>query len=158
MSLEEKISRYRKLKRLVNPSIKEFAEMEVLEEEIKLQIDDSIPEIKQQSKVQPNQALIIPQKKYHGIISGRIQAWRERRKEADKTTPEMLRQLQMDAQRAELEARIAVAKKKKKDNKTHRFDFQIPGKIFTETDERQYKSNKKKIAGSNDKDYSVLGI
>ena len=158
MSLEEKISRYRQLKRKVNPSIQEFAEMESLEEEIKLELDDSIPEINQQSQVQPTQKPIIQPKKYPGIISGRIQAWRERRKEADKTTPEMLRQLQMDAQRAELEARIAVAKKKKKDNKTHRFDFHIPSKIFTETDERQYKSNKKKIAGSNDKDYSVLGI
>ena len=134
---------------MINPSIQEYAEMESLEEEIKLELEDSIPEVKQQSQVQP--------KKYPGIISGRIQAWRERRKEADKTTPEMLRQLQMDAQRAELEARIAVAKKKKKDNKTSKFDFSIPNKIFTETDKRQYDGYKKKIS-SNDKDYSVLGI
>ena len=158
MNLEEKISRYRQLKRIINPSIKDYAEMESLEEEIKLEIEDSVPEIKQQSQVQPTQTPIIQPKKYKGIISGKIEAWRERRKEANKTTPEMLRQLQLDAQRAELEARIAIAKRKKKDNKTSKFDFHITSKIFTETDERQYKSNKKKIAGSNDKDYSVLGI
>ena len=135
---------------MVNPSIQEYAEMESLEEEIKLEIEDSIPQQKQESQVQP--------KKYKGFISGKIEAWRERRREANKATPEKIRQLQLEAQKAELEARIAVAKKKKKDNKTSKFDFQIPSKIFTETDERQYKSNKKKIAGSNDKDYSVLGI
>ena len=155
MSLEEKISRYRQLKRKVNPSLQEVGEMESLEEEIKLELEDSIPEIKQESKVQPSQA--IQQKKYPGIISGKIQAWREKRKEANKATPEMIRQLQLEAQKAELEARIAVAKKKKKDNKTHRFDFSIPNKIFTETDKRQYEGYKKKIS-SNDKDYSVLGI
>ena len=143
---------------MVNPSIKDYAEMESLEEEIKLEIEDSVPEIKQESKVQPTQTPIIQPKKYKGIISGKIEAWRERRREANKATPEKIRQLQLEAQKAELEARIAVAKKKKKDNKTSKFDFHIPGKIFTETDERQYKSNKKKIAGSNDKDYSVLGI
>ena len=149
MTLEEKLSRYRQLKRMVNPSIKEYAEMESLEEEIKLEIDETIPKPKQESQVQP--------KKYPGIISGKIQAWRERRKEADKTTPEMLRQLELDARRAELEARIAVAKMKKKKNKTSKFDFSIPNKIFTETDKRQYDGYKKKIS-SNDKDYSVLGI
>ena len=155
MSLEEKISRYRQLKRKVNPSIQDIAEIESLEEEIKLEIEDSVPEIKQESQVQPTQA--IKQKKYPGIISGKIQAWRERRKEANKTTPEMLRQLEFDARRAELEARIAVAKMRKKKNKTNRFDFSIPNKIFTETDKRQYDGYKKKIS-SNDKDYSVLGI
>ena len=149
MSLEEKISRYRQLKRKVNPSIQEYAEIEALEEEIKLELDDSGLQPKQQSQVQP--------KKYPGIISGRIQAWRERRKEANKTTPEMLRQLELDARRAELEARIAVAKMKKKKNKTSKFDFSIPNKIFTETDNRQYNSYKKKIT-NDDKDYSVLGF
>ena len=149
MSLEEKISRYRQLKRKPSPTIQEYAEMESLEEEIKLEIDETIPQPKQQSQVQP--------KKYPGIISGRIQAWRERRKEADKTTPEMLRQLELDARRAELEARIAVAKMKKKKNKTSRFDLSIPNKIFTETDKRQYNSYKKKIS-NDDKDYSVLGF
>ena len=157
MNLEEKISRYRQLKRMVNPSIQEYAEMEGLEEEIKLELEDSLPEIKQQSQVQPNQTPII-QKKYPGIISGRIQAWKERRKEANKATPEKLKQLELEAIKAELEARIAIAKRKKKDHKTNRFDFHMPSKIFTDTDDRQYKSNKKKIAGSNDKDYSVLGI
>ena len=157
MSLEQKISRYRQLKRMVNPSIKEYAEMEGLEEEIKLELEDSIPEQKQISQVQPTQTPTIQPKKYPGIISGRIQAWRERKKEANRTTPEMLRQLEMDARRAELEARIEVAKKKKKDNKTSKLDFHIPGKIFTDTDNREYGSYKKKI--SNDKkDYSVLGF
>ena len=155
MTLEEKISRYRQLKRMVNPSIQEYAEMESLEEEIKLEIEDSIPKIKQESKVQPIQA--IQQKKDPGIISGRIQAWRERRKEANKTTPEMLRQLELDAKRAELEARIAVAKMRKKKNKTSKLDFSIPNKIFTETDNKQYNSYKKKIT-NDDKDYSVLGF
>ena len=155
MNLEEKISRYRQLKRMVNPSIKEYAEMESLEEEIKLELEDSLPEIKQESKVQPTQ--VIQQKKYPGIISGKIQAWRERRKEANKTTPEMLRQLELDARRAELEARIAVAKMRKKKNKTSKFDFSIPNKIFTETDNKQYSSYKKKIT-NDDKDYSVLGF
>ena len=129
--------------------------MESLEEEIKLEIEDTIQQTKQQSQVQPKQ--VIQQKKYPGLISGRIQAWRERKKEENKATPEMIRQLQLEAQKAELEARIAVAKKKKKDNKTHRFDFSIPNKIFTETDKRQYDGYKKKIS-SNDKDYSVLGM
>ena len=135
---------------MINPSIQEYAEMESLEEEIKLEIEDSIPKPKQESQVQP--------KKYKGIISGKIEAWRERRKEANKATPEKLKQLELEAIKAELEARIAIAKRKKKDNKTNRFDFHMPSKIFTDTDDRQYKSNKKKIAGSNDKDYSVLGI
>ena len=143
--------RYRQLKKDPNLSDDEFEELARLEEEIKLEIDDTVERPNDNTNLEP------PKKQYKGIISGKIQAWRDRKKEANRTTPEMIRQLELDAKRAELEARIAKAKKVKKDNKTSKLDFHIPGKIFTDMDQKTYKSYKKSIS-SDDKDYSVLGF
>jgi hypothetical protein len=118
-----------------------------LKENIRLELGESIQTV-EKPKQEPKQ--------YKGIISGKIEKWRDERKEKNKATPEMLRQLELEARKAELEARIEIAKAKKKKNKTGKLDFKIPGKIFTASSEDDYNQIKHAL-GTNNKDYSVLG-
>lgn len=148
MKITEKIDRLRYLRSIDFPSDQELEEIEQLEEEIKIEIQNIIPSKKEQT----------PTKKYRGIISGRIEKWRDERRERNKATPEKLHELQMEARLQELKARVAVAKKKQKENKTSRFDFHIPGKIFTEEGQSNYQSFKNKVSKPDKKDYSALGI
>lgn len=147
MNLEEKIAYLKELQKIQYPSDQELQEIESLKENIRLELGESIQTVEQK----PNP----PPKQYRGIISGKIEKWRDERREKNKTTPEMLRQLELDARRAELEARIEMAKAKKKKNKTGKLDFKIPGKIFTESSGKDYDQLKRAL-GSNDKDYSKL--
>jgi len=123
-----------------------------LKEEIRMELEDQNiikPELERTEQPQ--------KKKYRGVISGRIERWRDQRREKNRPTFEQLQELKLQARIEQEKAKIAIAKKKQKDNKTSRFDFHIPGKIFTEVDDKQYKSYKKKIS-NDDKDYSVLGF
>ena len=99
---------------------------------------------------------------------------RAEKKERDKATPEIITQLRLEDQKALLEARIAINKKKASENKPKRFGFLhnvLPqkifkdeggssgfnGKIFTGKSERGYKTDKKSaLADHSDTDYSVL--
>lgn len=147
MNLEEKIDQLKQLQKIQYPSDQELEEIESLKENIRLELGESISKPEPKVKQEPKQ--------YRGIISGKIEKWRDERREKNKTTPEMLKQLELDARRAELEARIETAKAKKKKNKTGKLDFKIPGKIFTEGSERDYKQLKNAL-GTNNKDYSAL--
>lgn len=147
MNLEEKIDRLKTLQKIPFPSDQDLEDIESLKENIRLELGESISKTGQPVKEPP--------KHYRGIISGRIEKWRDERREKNKTTPEMLKQLELDARRAELEARIEVAKARKKKNKTNKLNFSIPGKIFTEGSDKDYKQLKNAL-GTNDKDYSVL--
>ena len=146
MNLQEKIIHLKELEKIQYPSDQELEDIESLKENIRLELGESIQSEPKQ-KEQPKQ--------YKGIISGRIEKWRNERREKNKTTPEMLKQLKLDAERAELEARIEVAKARKKKNKTGKLDFKLPGKIFTEGSDKDY-TQLKRALGTNDKDYSVL--
>jgi len=94
-------------------------------------------------------------KTYRGIISGRIEKYLDEKRERNKPTAEKIKQLELEARQAELQARIAVAKAKKKQH-SWKFSFpQIPDKIFTETGKANYEKSKKKL-GDNEKNYDVF--
>ncbi len=153
MNLEEKIKRLKELSNIKFPSDQDIEEMTELKENIRLELADTIPKFEHPTEEKPEP------KQYRGIISGRIQKWREQKKEKNKATPEMLRQLELEARKAELEARINIAKEKKQKHRPKRFDFSIPGKIFTDAGEKEHQSMKRKLGDNHDdKDYSVLGI
>ena len=156
-SLEENISKLKKLYKIQFPTKRELMEIAMLEDDVKLMIEDS----KQTEQVRLLREGIEkeqkPKKQYRGIISGRIEKWRDERRERNRATPDKIKQLKLDAEQEELKARISIAKKKQKDNKTSKFDFHIPGKIFTEEDNKQYNKSKKAISDDK-KDYSVLGF
>ena len=83
--------------------------------------------------------------------------WKAKKKEENKATFDGIQQLKLEVKQEELKARIATAKKKQKDNKTGRFDFHIPGKIFTDSDSSEYNSFKNKLSKKKDeRDYSKL--
>ena len=147
MNLQEKIEHLKELQKIQYPSDQELEEIESLKENIRLELGESISKTEPEPKEEP--------KKYRGIISGRIEKWRDERKQKNKTTPGMLRQLELEARRAELEARIEIAKNRKKKNKTSKLNFSIPSKIFTDASEKDYKQLKHAL-GTNDKDYSNL--
>jgi competence protein ComGC len=67
-------------------------------------------------------------------------------------TPEEIEQLRLEAEKAELEARIARAKAEQKQNK--RFKL-LPGKIFEPIEPESHDGLRSAI-GDNDKDYSAL--
>ena len=153
MNLDEKIKRLKDLQKIDFPSDQDLEEITELKENIRLELADSIPQFEDPIKNKPTP------KKYKGIISGRIERWKEQRKEKNKATPEMLKQLELEARKAELEARINIAKEKKQNHKPKRFNFSIPGKIFTDEGSKSHDSLKKKLGDNHtDKDYSVLGI
>ena len=147
MNIHEKIERLKELEKIQYPSDQDLEDIESLRENIRLELGEPTSRIEKPVAKEPKQ--------YKGIISGRIEKWRDERKEKNKTTPEMIKQLELDARRAELEARIEIAKAKKKRNKTGKLDFKIPGKIFTPSGEEDYKQMNHAL-GSNDKDYSAL--
>lgn len=161
MNKEEKITRLKELSKIEYRSDQEEDEIEHLQEELKIEYDEShnekeIEVINRNDKTVLKESGIKDPKKYRGIISGKIVKWLDDRKENNKATPEKIQQLKLEAQKAELEARIQIAKNKKKKNKTSKLNFSIPGKIFTDGGEASYKQMKRAL-GSNDKDYSVLG-
>lgn len=126
--------------------------MDILRDEIAVIRQEDIEE------KEPKQIPKAPEaKQYKGIISGKLEKWWSERKEKNKATPEMLRQLELEARKEELKARIARAKSKQKQNKASKLNFSIPGKIFTESGEKEYTSLKRAL-GTSDKDYSVLGM
>lgn len=147
MNLQEKIAHLKELQKIQYPSDQDLEEIESLKENIRLELGEDIQQVEPKSIPQPKQ--------YRGIISGKIEKWRDERREKNKTTPEMLRQLELDARRVELEARIEIAKAKKKKNKIGKLDFKIPGKIFTEESGKDYEQLKRAL-GTNNKDYSAL--
>ena len=147
MNLQEKITHLKELQAIQYPSDQDLEDIESLKENIRLELGESIQKVEEKP--------ITPPKQYRGIISGKIEKWRDERREKNKTTPEMLRQLELDARRVELEARIEIAKTKKKKNKTGKLDFKIPGKIFTEESGKDYEQLKRAL-GTNNKDYSAL--
>ena len=150
MNLEDKIKRHNELEKITYPSDQEIEELAQLKDEIRIELEEQNKKFTDEQSTKKD-----PPKQYKGIISGRIEKWRDERREKNKTTPEMLRQLELDAKRAELEARIEIAKAKKKKNKTSKLNFSIPGKIFTEGSEKDYKQLKSAL-GTNEKDYSIL--
>ena len=147
MNLQEKIAHLKELQKIQYPSDQDLEEIESLKENIRLELGESIQKVEQKP--------ITPPKQYRGIISGKIEKWRDERREKNKTTPEMLKQLELDARRAELEARIEIAKAKKKKNKTGKLDFKIPSKIFTDASGQDYEQLKRAL-GTNNKDYSAI--
>lgn len=151
-SIEDKTKRYNELKKIPYPSDQELDELAMLRDEI---------QIVNQEEIEDKQIKQIPKapepKQYKGVISGKIEKWWSERKEKNKATPDMLRQLELEARKEELKARIARAKSKQKQNKTSKLNFSIPGKIFTESGEKEYASLKRAL-GTSDKDYSALGM
>ena len=147
MNLQEKIEHLKELQNIQYPSDQDLEDIESLKENIRLELKESVFRGEPETKQEPKQ--------YRGIISGKIEKWRDERREKNKTTPDMLRQLELDARRAELEARIEIAKAKKKKNKTGKLDFKIPGKIFTESSGQDYEQLKRAL-GKNNKEYSAL--
>ena len=153
MNIDEKIKRFKELSKIDYPSDQELEEITELKENIRLEIADTIPQFEDPIEKTPTP------KKYKGIISGKIEKWREERKERNKATPEMLKQLELEARKAELEARINIAKEKKQNHKPKRFNFSIPGKIFTDEGAKTHNEMKRKLGDNHtDKDYSVLGL
>jgi hypothetical protein len=82
---------------------------------------------------------------------------RAERRKRNKATPEKVLQLKLEYQKADLEYKIARAKKLKKENKTSWLNFSIPGKIFTDESSSSYTRTKKSVGDNhNEKDYSIL--
>ena len=165
LNLEDKLSRLKDLYRIKFPTEQQLFEIAMLEDDVKL-IMDELKEVRPQ--IEPPKEEPKQQKQYRGIISGRIQRWRDERRERNKATPEKIRQLNLEAQKAELEARIAEAKARKKGSKpglaalfgppqqsnTKQTKSKPTGKSMSskEFDDKMVR----RVIGSNDKDYDSL--
>ena len=165
LNLEDKLSRLKDLYRIKFPTEQQLFEIAMLEDDVKL-IMDELKEVRPQTeppKEEPKQ-----EKQYRGIISGRIQKWREERRERNKATPEKIRQLNLEAQKAELEARIAEAKARKKGSKPGLAALFGPQQSNTTKQARSKSTGKsmsskefddklvRRVIGNNDKDYDSL--
>lgn len=114
MRLEEKISRWKELKKEKFLSDQDIEEVERLEEEIKAEIEGDRPRAKPNPHYKEQED---DKKKYRGIISGRILKWRDEKREKNKATPEKIEQLKLEYAKAKLESGIAEEKAKKNKHK-----------------------------------------
>lgn len=122
MTLEDKQARFNQLKRIVYPSDQEIEELEKLEEELKLSEQGAKPETFHETDINlgEGKGFLIPKKKYKGIISGRIEKWRDERREQNNQQPasiEEIKQLQLELRRAELQRDINIVQTERKPNK-----------------------------------------
>ena len=150
LSVDGKLERIKQLEAEPFKSDQENEELEKLKDEVNLIIKDTVT---------TNELPIKEQKKRKRTLFELIQEKRKERKEKNKATPEQINQLTLEARKAELEARINIAKEKQQKHKPKRFNISIPGKIFTDEGSKFHDSMKKKLGDNhNDKDYSVLGL
>lgn len=194
MNSQDKLKRLKELNKIAFPSNEELQERLTLLDELELSFDsneDRSQNIKYEqgsssvniesslqnkSKeifkevMEENKQNVKPTKVYRGIISGRIEKWRDERRERNKATPEMIEQLKLEMQKTRLEAQIEVMKKIKKENKSSKLNFHFPKKIFVDDEPTQNKKTKsqksshyRKIEdslrdslGTNEKDFSSI--
>lgn len=153
--LENKISRHNQLENKKNLSKHELDELLQLKDDIKNLLDKQIKEISGEGR---SDSTTIPKKRKMTLFEY-IMAWRSKKKDENKATPDMIKQLELEAQRTELEAKIAVNKKTKAANKTNWLaDLKLPGKIFQTDTSSDQQLRRALSSGGNDKDFSkVIG-
>lgn len=175
MTPEEKQSRLNELKRIVYPSDQELEEMEKLQEELSIIYKEETTTFKETNvNLGMGKGQIIqPKKKYKGIISGRIEKWRDQRREQNKqpqATIEEITQLQLELRKAELLRDINEAQQQTKSKKRNGWEIfrSVVGTNNSPINKEPQRKRSKdpvdkinkgldRISGKhNDKDYSAL--